>query len=651
MSGPLAALLAAGDLPGRIDAWVALVHWLRESPDQRIGEVAAAMAADPALRGQVLDVVQAILAESDATNMFGVSGIPQGRGFLSEAWDRLLNLVLPRPRDDHEMSRLLHRLYEDREAVGTLTPAVFAAAARLLDAPERPLMWQPLRRSFADGFRLLAARIAAHGAEAKLRERMTRSRVADSVFVRQQRLAETLIAAWESGQPVATAGEAWRAEVESCRVEMVVIHRRLTAEGVSVDIVFAVDVIERSLARMELMAAVILTPPGEERTAASHRLLVSLVDSLHGDQSVVELARADLGLLHRQIVDRSGTTGDHYIAGSSGEYRHIWLASMGGGILTIGTAAVKTGLHQLAHAIHLAWGATGFLFGINYAVSFVAMQHLGLMLATKQPAMTAAALAGLLRDHQGDDRIDSVVDRAAAICASQLAAAGGNLLMVASGCLAFDTLWRLTTGRHWIPPEEVVPMCASLSPLHSGTVFYAAFTGVVLWLSSLAGGWFDNFSAYHRLPQGIAEHRLGGGIIGRGRMLRLGAFWREHAAGWGTNISLGFMLGMTPAFGNFIGIPLDVRHVTLNSGIFALAVSGGGSLWLHPVFYWALAGIACMFVLNLGVSFGLSLFTAVRALGLPVTDLLLVGRGLAWRILTRPHQFVLPPAGGGHPHH
>ncbi len=52
-------------------------------------------------------------------------------------------------------------------------------------------------------------------------------------------------------------------------------------------------------------------------------------------------------------------------------------------------------------------------------------------------------------------------------------------------------------------------MFHSLSPVDSGTVFYAALTGVILYLAALVGGWVDNWAVYHRLPQAIAEHRLG----------------------------------------------------------------------------------------------------------------------------------------------
>ena len=79
-------------------------------------------------------------------------------------------------------------------------------------------------------------------------------------------------------------------------------------------------------------------------------------------------------------------------------------------------------------------------------------------------------------------------------------------------------------------------------------VFYAALTGAILWMASVAGGWFDNFCAYHRLEVAIAQHPAGH-TLERDRVARWGKTLTANAAGWGTNVSLGFMLGMTPAIG------------------------------------------------------------------------------------------------------
>ena len=129
---------------------------------------------------------------------------------------------------------------------------------------------------------------------------------------------------------------------------------------------------------------------------------------------------------------------------------------------------------------------------------------------------------------------------------------------------------------------------------------------------------------------------------------RLGEALSRHASGWGTNISLGFMLGMMPEIGRFTGLPADVRHVTLNTGIVSLAAASGAETgasnltWLIR----AVAGIGVMFVLNLSVSFACSLFNAAKAYELPGDDVRGILRGIGRRLRQSPLQFVLPPRPG-----
>ena len=118
----------------------------------------------------------------------------------------------------------------------------------------------------------------------------------------------------------------------------------------------------------------------------------------------------------------------------------------------------------------------------------------------------------------------------------------------------------------------------------------------------------------------------------------------RNASAWGTNVSLGFLLGMTPSIGHFLGLPLDVRHVTLSTGTLALAAETIDYQWFgHGGIARAVAGIAVMFVLNLSVSFGLSLASAARAYGLPRRDLAELLRRLGRRFLRSPGEFLLPP--------
>jgi site-specific recombinase len=104
-----------------------------------------------------------------------------------------------------------------------------------------------------------------------------------------------------------------------------------------------------------------------------------------------------------------------------------------------------------------------------------------------------------------------------------------------------------------------------------------------------------------------------GRTLGTDRLARWAEKLRHNAGNGGPSISLGFMLGIMPALGAFFGLPLDVRHVTLSTGTLAFAsASLGQRVFMRGVLR-GVARIARMFVLNLGVSFSLSLYTATRA--------------------------------------
>ncbi len=644
----LSAMLDGTTVADRIDGFVAVVDWIRAGDPtvdpfargpNRLELVMQVIEGDLDLRAALRRSLDSILSEMTGENLFGETGIPHRRGFIGEFFDRVLAYVLPSPRDDHDLSRLLRRLFQrEREIDGLreLAPEQFARVATLLFPPDRPSHGASLAEGFSDGFRLLAARVLAEGLSEELRARSPKGPVADSPFLRLSHVTEAMLTSWQSSGDVNGAAAEWRSARAACRAQMTEVRRRLEDEGVSIDIVFGLEVIDRCLSRMSLMLEV-MQADRAARSAAIHRLLGRLIAAAHEDRSVSHLIGWNLRLLGRKIVDRAGETGEHYIAYSREEYRYIWRAAAGGGLVTAATAAIKLSIAGAG----LALFQEGLLAGVNYAIGFLLLQAFDLILATKQPAMTGATLAAIFRERQGSERLDEIVDFTARICHSQLAAAVSNVALVTIGGIAIEVAWRWLFGHPYMTADKALSVQQSFNPLGSGTMLYAAITGVILWLASLIGGWFDNWSAVHRLPLAIREHPLGK-HVGQERLARLSGIWARNAAGIGTSVSLGLMLGLAPALGNFFGLPLDVRHVTLSAGQLALATA---SLWPQGVGLWliyALAGIGCMFVLNLSVSFVLAFLNAARAYGLPAPDLVELGRRLAHRIVTRPAEFILP---------
>ena len=641
------AFVGAGDVTGRTAAFVRLIRALRPRTstawkDSAFAPFIAALEIPGPDRDRFGAAVAALIAETDATNLVSNAGIPGHRGFFSEFGDRLSARLVPQARDDRDFEDLLRHVFRaeaDIVRFGEAPLDVFHRLVTLLQTAPPKGAWRGLQATLADGFRLLLSRVESEGLSHKLRQRSSAGPVSASPFFRVQAAGEALLSGWIAGRDVSAAAAEFRKASGECRKEARRIQQHLEEAGVSVDIVFSLEVIERCLTRTALMAEIVESPTGAKRSRAIYRLLRRLFVSAHEDRSLWHLVSWNLQLLGRKIVDRAGETGEHYIARSRKEYRHIWLAAAGGGLLTVGTALVKS----IVHGWHLPAGPEGVLYGLNYAVSFVLLQHLGLILATKQPAMTAARLAGIISETDGEGREERVADEAARLASSQLAAAVANVLVVSAGAFAAGRAFTSLTGHTFFTDDEAVATLLSISPVDSMTIWYAILTGVILWVASIAGGWFDNWCVYHRIPEGIARHPAGA-RFGRARAEAVGRAVARHASGWGTNISLGFMLGMAPAVGRFTGLPFDVRHVTLNSGIMALAASGleAGP---RPLAFliWAASGIAVMFIFNLSVSFACSLLNATKAYELPGEDVRGILRGIGRRLARSPLQFVRPP--------
>src|SRR5262245_739084 len=98
------AFTSADTLSQRTDAFVALVRWTRHGrdADTRLDALLDWL-DDPDERHRFHAAVGALLSETDGTNAFAHAGIPSERGFPAELGERVMNHLLPRPRNDHDL--------------------------------------------------------------------------------------------------------------------------------------------------------------------------------------------------------------------------------------------------------------------------------------------------------------------------------------------------------------------------------------------------------------------------------------------------------------------------------------------------------------------------------------------------------------------
>jgi len=177
------------------------------------------------------------------------------------------------------------------------------------------------------------------------------------------------------------------------------------------------------------------------------------------------------------------------------------------------------------------------------------------------------------------------------------------------------------------------------------TALFAAFTGVLLFASSIVAGWVENAFVLHQLDSAIAHHPRWRRWLGPARSQAIGRWLLRNISGLAANLSLGLMLGLVPVMAQFFGLGLEVRHVTLSAGqISAAAFTLGPPVLSSADFWWALGGLLLVGPLNLGVSFYLAFRVALAAQNVSGQYRGRIRQALYARIRQAPMSFVRPPA-------
>lgn len=658
-SWDLTALLNAADagapLPARNLWLVRLLEWLRHPvartdeggaepsgrplPLLRLTHLLNVLERHPEHARPVAQLLLAIWRDMHAVGLFADVGFAPRMALWSELLNRLRLRVLPGTVDTQELAELFVLLFpepEDAQWLSQLDAALLQRLAALLAQAEGsgPSWREPMQA----GLTALISAVRSAGLSGALRQRMDAALLQNQPFTQLASTAEQLLAAQAAGDSAQLHQrlQLLRALLDDCRSAAASVPRHLEQHGVSVDIMFEVEQMQARIRRIEALLDCLVAPEPQRELA---RLLAELARVTQERRSLRTLFARHYSLLARKVTERSAETGEHYITRTRSEYRAMLLSAAGGGALMAITTFVKFGIAALAFPAFWA----GFWAGANYAASFVAVQLMHWTVATKQPAMTAPALAQKLGSLSGEKGLEEFVDEVAHLLRSQMAGIVGNLCAVIPLVLAVQLLsaWLLGTPLVGAPQADyVLHSLTLLGP----TLAFAAFTGVLLFTSSLIAGWAENWFVLYRLDAAIAWNPRLVARLGQPRAQRWADWWRHNISGLAANVSLGMMLGLLPALAAFFGLPIEVRHVTLSTGQIAAAAGALGLEVLHqPGFWWCVAAIPLTGLLNVGVSFYLAFKLALRSKGLQVADRARLRRAIWQRLREQPRSFLLPP--------
>lgn len=649
LQGLLAGLDPTADVAQRHIWLINLFDWLRgdrASPQAAIGRVQLlldAVEARPELCERLRAWWRAFTQAVDLTALLADYGFAPRTAFLSEFGERMRRKILPgtpETTDASDLFRLVLPGVFDAGWIALLDDTQLARIGALLSdaapAHDGSPRW---RHTVMDAVTYCCSQVVATGFSPELRLRISpaagEARPFHALMSDLDALREQMFAQPRNEDALQATFVAFRDRLDACRSSASSVYTHLEDNGISVGLVFRLRQLrERVLRIRELLDCLISPVPGPSMA----RLVGKLVLAGGERNSIRALIASNSSMLAAKVTERSAETGEHYITRDRRSYLQMVKKAAGGGAFTALTVLAKFGIYALA--LSAFW--SGLASGLMYAASFVAIQLLHLTLATKQPAMTAPAMAARLRDIKSDGAVDQFVDEVANLVRSQVAAVLGNVLLVVPAVGLLVLGYQAALGRPLLDAAHAAATLHGLSLL-GPTVLFAAFTGILLFSSSIIAGWTENAFVLHRLDSAMRYNPRIGAFLGAARARRWAAFMRTHISGFASNISLGLMLGLLPAFAGFFGLGLDVRHVTLSAGQIAAAAASIGLPALHqPALWWAVAAIPVIGALNVSVSFYFAFRLALRAHSVSLGDRARIRSAIWARWRSRPVSFFLP---------
>ena len=598
----------------------ALLETLRATP-QRAGESlrasAARMQVEPEYRAQMLAAVAPILQTTRSTHLLTEAGLLSDEGIVSGVMRRVGAFLAPAPTRGNALDlRALGLLgRRDRRWLATLSREDAEVWTReLLEHSS----WDEDRPELATALVILAARVTGAGLDARLSERIPELEAWSSPFVELNRVVDRFADAYVKDSADRDAAHTRAREaVVRCQEQV----RRLRRETESVGTTLHLSSSSlRMLQQLQRMQRLLACATDHARAGALTILVLELCRDAVRPRRTLHFVQKKLDLLSYLAIGHAAQQGSKYAARGPKEYRAFVRKSLFGGFIVAIFASLK--LH-LSHE-GLAPLPQALVYGANYAVCFMLIYGLGATLATKQPALTASALAASL-----EGEADSFPALVRDIWRSQFVSFLGNMSAAAAFAVLFAYGYRAITGVPTISEAEGLALAAKQHPLDSGSLFYAAVAGVLLSVAGFMAGFIDNAVVFHRVRERLLSGQGVFRLLPRGLRERLGPRIEKGTGG---------MLGNL-----ILGIPLDIRHVAFASSHAAVALMHAPELLTAQGVAVALLSVSLIGLVNFIVSFWLTLSVALSARRLEGVDWRASFRA-AFRLARKePLSFFLPP--------
>lgn len=586
------------------------------------------------------------------TGLYADSGILSLDGFWNQLGQRVGAHFLPLLVDETDLKDLVHRIFHERSDkywLENIEDAQWIQFFQILNQNNSHIDAKlGIKRHMIKAITVLSYRISGIGLYPEFINAQPELTEYESPFLVQNREIIEFIETYKKQHREAdhlceiappNADQAL-VMIDQCREVVLKIRRTTKRIGVSISLTYLLSLLEQCLDRIELLLT-ILTEQGKPQYLALSELTQDLVAAHYVENSVRELLKTNSELIALQVTENASKTGEHYVSTDKSGFFGMYKSAAGAGVIIATMATLKI----LTARLTLAPLMQAFMFSMNYSLGFMLIHVLHFTVATKQPAMTAAALASTVQHRKGS-KTAQIAELAALIIniiRTQFIAILGNISIAIPTAALITMFWQYGLGEPLLTHNKASHVLHSLNPFTSLAIPHAAIAGVCLFFSGLIAGYFDNMAVYRKVGPRLKAHQKFENILGRERLDKFAGYIERNLGALAGNFLFGIMLGSMGTIGFILGLPLDIRHIAFASANFIqglLSINGSPEIGLIIVSF---LGVLLIGLTNLFVSFTLTIIVALRARRVRFEQWKPLAKLVFTHFVTRPLDFFWPP--------
>ena len=566
--------------------------------------------------------------------------------FFPELKKRISYKFLPPVEDENTISYIISKVLfnpkSDSNYIKNINPEDGSEFFKLMEI-EKISTLPKVKKELLISANILALRSVGNALEAGIAKMVPEYKNFDNPFVALQSELDSLIGRFKKDKNLQIDSK----DVEYKQIKIYLqqcldfvdkAFKNASKFGISSKINQSLLKIRQQLRRIQDIIPILVVDNEEDVLTNSKNLVSNTLKYNSHRNNVRELIDDSTRLISHLITSHTAETGTHYIATSSKEYLKMFWKASGGGII-VGFLCIFKMMMSYSHGSEFSHAV---LYSLNYAFGFIIIYLLGFTLATKQPAMTAATMAKVLSDESSSEKnYKEFANLVAKLSRTQFIAFVGNVLW------SFPVALAIIYGMDWFLEKNFAvakadKLLKDLNPIESKAILHACIAGFFLFISGIISGNISNSSIFNQIPERISQSPFLNQVIGAKNSKKLSDFYTKHWAGIISNFWFGIFLGVIAPLGVFLGLDLDIRHITFSAGNFALALYGKGFDIDTYTFVISLVTIFLIGAFNFIVSFGLSMLLAFRSRKVNFGELTIIYKSILKYFIKNPLRFFIP---------